>query len=100
MNDLPSLLSSHVSHRKTNRYIRLITKISDILANIRLRTKFGPRALAGLVFAEPQDGTVPDKRSPPSWSDFQAIGTDRWSRNRGKQGIQSGDLIRPDRNPL
>jgi hypothetical protein len=64
MNDLPSLLSSHVSHRKTNRYIRLITKISDILANIRLRTKFGPRALAGLVFAEPQDGTVPDKRSP------------------------------------
>jgi hypothetical protein len=35
-----------------------------------------------------------------SWSDFQAIGTDRWSGNRGKQGIQNGDLIQSDRNPL
>jgi len=26
-------------------------------------------------------------------SDFQAIGTDRWLRNRGKQRNQSGDLI-------
>jgi len=39
-------------------------------------------------------------RSLLSWSDFQAIGTDRWLRNRGKRRIQSGDLIQSDRNPL
>jgi hypothetical protein len=28
------------------------------------------------------------------------MGTDRWLGNRDKQGIQSGDLIQSDRNPL
>jgi len=33
-------------------------------------------------------------------SGFHAVGTDRWSRNREKPGIQRGDLIQSNRNPL